>query len=91
MHFCDGFIVNRQQSGLHVAEWGTSSCAHEIGRGVDMTAFGDDLAHNSKPQVVCEVSRCAFFVRTIFPVSGVMILYDGLQRAGFAPVRNVAF
>ena len=52
---------------------GSSSCAHEIRRGVDMAAcFGDDLAHNIKPRVVCEVSRSAFFVRTIFPVAGVM-------------------
>jgi hypothetical protein len=92
MHFCDGFIVNRWQAGLHVAEWGSSSCAHETGRGVDnMAAFGDDLAHNNKLRVVCELSRCAFFIRAIFPVSGVMVLYDGLECAGFSPVRDVAF
>ena len=90
MHFCDGFIVNRWQVGLHVVEWGSSSCAYEIGRGVDMAAFGNDLAHNIKPRVVCEVSRCAFFIRAIFPVSGVMVLYDGLDYAGFPPVRDVA-
>ena len=92
MHFCDGFIVNRWQVGLHVAEWDSLSFAHEIGRGVDMAAFGNDLAHNIKPQVVFGVSRrCAFFIRAIFPVSGVMVLYDGLDCAGFLPVRDVAF
>ena len=92
MHFCDGFIVNRWQAGLHVAEWGSSSCAHETGRGVDnMATLGDDLAHNNKLRVVCELSRCAFFIRAIFPVSGVMVLYDGLECAGFSPVRDVAF
>jgi hypothetical protein len=90
MHFCDGFTVNRQQSGLHVAERGSSSSAHEPGRGVDMAAFGDDLAHNVEPRVVCEVSSCAFVVRTILPVSGVMVLFYGLERAGLAPVRDVA-
>jgi hypothetical protein len=53
-------------------------------------SFGNDLAHNIKPRVVCEVSRCAFFIRAIFPVSGVMVLYDGLDYAGFSPVRDVA-
>ena len=56
-----------------------------------MAAFGNDLAHNIKPRVVCEESRCAFFIRAIFPVSGVMVLYDGLDCVGFSPVRDVAF
>jgi len=56
-----------------------------------MAAFGNDLAHNIKPRVVCKESRCAFFVRAIFPVSGVMVLYDGLDCVGFSPVRDVAF
>ena len=31
------------------------------------------------------------FIRAIFPVSGVMVLYDGLDCADFSPVRDVAF
>ena len=56
-----------------------------------MTAFGDDLARNIKPRVVCEEPRCAFFIRTIFPVSGVMVLYDGLECVDISPMRDVAF
>ena len=59
--------------------------------GVDMVAFGDDWAHNIKPRVVCEVSCCAFFIRAIFPVSGMMVLYDGLECAHLSPMRDVAF
>ena len=78
MHFCDGFIVNRQQSGWHVAERGRSSSAYETGQGVDVAAFGDDLVYNVEPGVVCEVFCCAFGVRTILPVSGVVVLYYSL-------------
>ena len=88
MHFCDGFIVNRWHVGLHVAEWGSSSCAHEIGRGVDMAAFGNNWRTISNRG---SFTRCSF-IRAIFPVSGVMVLYyDGLDCAGFSPVRDVAF
>jgi hypothetical protein len=90
MHFCDGFMVNRQQSGLHVAERGGSSSTHEPGRVVDMAALGNDLADNVEPRVVCEVSSCAFVIRTILPLSGVMVLYYCLKRTGLAPVRDVA-
>jgi hypothetical protein len=55
-----------------------------------MAALGNDLADNVEPRVVCEVSSCAFVVRTILPVSGVMVLYYCLKRAGLAPVRDVA-
>ena len=52
--FCDGFVVDRYVAvGLYVAEWGGSSRAHEVGRGIDVSAFGDYLAHNIKPWVVC--------------------------------------
>ena len=40
--------------------------------------------------MICEVSRCAFFIRAILPVSGVMVLYYGLHYASFSPVRDVA-
>ncbi len=56
-----------------------------------MDAFGNDLAHYIKPRVVCEESRYAFFIRPFYPVSGVMVLYDGLDCVGFSPVRDVAF
>ena len=90
MHLCDGFAVNRQQSGLHVAEGGGSSRTNEPGRDVYVAAFGNDLADHVKPRVVCEVSRRAFFVGAILPVSGVVVLYYCLKRTGLAPVRNVA-
>ncbi len=88
MHFCDGFIVNRLQVGLHVTEWGTSSCVHKIGR---VSIWPSSGAHNIKPRVVCEVSCCAFFIRAIFPVSGMMVLDYGLECAHLSPMRDVAF
>ena len=91
MYFCDSLIENWQQAGLHVAEWGSSSCAYEVRRGIDMAAFGDDLAHRIKPRVVCEEPRHVFFIRTIVPVSGLMVLYDGLECADIAPMRDFAF
>jgi hypothetical protein len=55
-----------------------------------MSAFGDYLAHNIKPRVVCEECRDALSMRTIFPVSGVMVLHDGFECTGILPMRFVA-
>ena len=79
MHFRDGFTVNRQQSGLHVAERGGSSSTHEVGRGVDMPAFGNNLPDHVNPRVVSEVSSRTFVVGTILPVSGVVVRYYGFK------------
>jgi hypothetical protein len=46
-----------------------------------MSAFGDYLAHNIKPRVVCEECRDALLMRTIFPVSGMMVFDYGLECA----------
>ncbi len=73
-----------------MAEWGGASSAYEVGRGIDMPAFGCGLVHIIKPRVVRKVSRRALFIRTIFPVSGVMVLYDGFECTGFSPKRYVA-
>ena len=74
--------------GLHVAEWGGSSRAHEVGRGIDVSAFGDYLAHNIKPWVVCKERRDALLIRAIFPVSGMMVLEYGLECAHLSPMRD---
>jgi hypothetical protein len=55
-----------------------------------LPAFGDDLAPTIKPRVARKVPRRAFFSRTIFPVSGVMVLHDGFECTGIPPMRFVA-
>ena len=56
-----------------------------------MSAFGDYLAHNIKPWVVCEERRDALLIRAIFPVSGMMVFDYGLECAHLSPMRDVAF
>jgi hypothetical protein len=66
--------------------------AHEVGRHIEMSAFGVYyLAHNIKPWVVCEERREALLIRAIFPVSGMMVLYDGLECAHLSPMCGGAF
>ncbi len=48
-----------------MAEWGGSSRAHEVGRGIEMSAFGNYLAHNIKPWVICEERRDALSIRSV--------------------------
>ena len=90
MPFRDGFTVNRQQSGLHVAERGGSSSTHETGRGVDMPASGNDLPDHVDPRVVSEIFCRTFVVGTILLVSGVVVRYYGFKCTGLTPVRDVA-
>ena len=68
--------------------------AHEVGRHIEMSAFGVYyLAHNIKPWVVCDEERRddALLIRAIFPVLGMMVLYDGLECVHLSPMRGGAF
>ena len=51
------------------------------------------LAHNIKPWVVCDEERRddALLIRAIFPVLGMMVLYDGLECVHLSPMRGGAF
>jgi hypothetical protein len=57
---------------LHVAERGGSSHALKVRRGVDVSAFDDELLHDVESWVVSKNFSSPFFIRAIFPVSGAM-------------------
>jgi hypothetical protein len=64
--------------------------APEVGRHIDMPAFGVYLAHNIKPWVVCEERRDALLIRAIFLVSRMTVFDYGLECAHLSPMRDVA-
>ena len=70
---------------------GAVFCAPEVGRHIDMSAFGVYLSYNIKPWVVCEERHDALLIRAIFLVSGMMVFDYGLDCAHLSPMRAVAF
>ncbi len=90
-HLCNRFAIDWEQSVLHTAKWASSACAHELRRGIYMSALGDSMLNDVESWVPYEVFGCSLKVGAVFTVSGVMLFDDSHEGAHFAPVSNVAF